>query len=153
MRSPQQTKSSQSVTMHITQFEESHRQGVIALWEKCGLVRPWNDPDKDIDRKLSDANGGFFLLEQDGQVVGSVMAGYDGHRGAIYYLCIDPEHQAEGLGKRLMAHCEDFLIALGCPKINLFVREGNEPVLSFYDKLGYVRETSAALGKRLIPDI
>jgi len=137
----------------IVPFEEQYRKGVIALWEKCGLTRPWNDPGKDIDRKLTDRHGAFFLLLQAGQVIGSVMAGYDGHRGSIYYLGIDPEHQASGYGRKLMIHCEEFLIALGCPKINLLVRRGNEAVTSFYETLGYSEDDVISLGKRLIPDI
>ncbi|MET1415705.1 GNAT family acetyltransferase [Roseibium sp. HPY-6] len=136
----------------ITPFEERYRAQVIALWRSCGLTRPWNDPDKDIDRKLTDPQGGFFVLLKGNKVIGAVMAGYDGHRGAIYYLSIDPEHQSSGLGLRLMEHCEEFLIGLGCPKINLFVRQGNEAVKKFYDGLGYAPEKAVALGKRLIPD-
>jgi len=136
----------------ITTFEERFREDVIALWRKCGLVRPWNDPDKDIDRKLTDRNGGFFLLFLEDRLIGSVMAGYDGHRGAIYYLGIDPAHQSAGLGRMMMAHCEAYLIERGCPKINLFVRQGNETVIRFYDQLGYEEEKAIAFGKRLIPD-
>ncbi|MEM8703350.1 MAG: GNAT family acetyltransferase [Pseudomonadota bacterium] len=136
----------------IVRFEERHRKEIISLWQSCGLTRAWNDPDKDIDRKLSDPQGGFFVLLQGGKVIGSVMAGYDGHRGAIYYLSIDPAHQSSGLGRRLMEHCEEFLIRLGCPKINLFVRQGNEAVMTFYDGLGYTPEKAVAFGKRLIPD-
>ncbi|WP_422038497.1 GNAT family acetyltransferase [Roseibium sp.] len=136
----------------IVPFEERYRSDVIDLWQSCGLTRAWNDPDKDIDRKLSDPQGGFFVLLKGETVIGSVMAGYDGHRGAIYYLSIDPAHQSAGLGRRLMEHCEAFLIGLGCPKINLFVRQGNEAVMKFYDDLGYAPEKAVALGKRLIPD-
>lgn len=145
----------------IAGFEEAYRADVIALWHACGLTRPWNDPDKDIDRKLSDKNGGFFVLllrdpdapATEEKLVGSVMAGYDGHRGSIYYLSIAPDLQAEGLGKFMMAHCEEFLTGLGCPKIHLMVRRENEQVIAFYEKLGYSLETSPTFGKRLIPDI
>lgn len=136
----------------IVPFEERFRGEVIALWEKCGLTRPWNDPDKDIDRKLTDRNGAFPVLLLNGKVIGSVMVSYDGHRGSIYYLSIDPAHQTGGLGQMLMAHCEDFLLGLGCPKVNLFVRRGNEGVKLFYEQLGYAEEAAVPLGKRLIPD-
>ncbi len=142
----------------IVEFQERYREQVIALWQACGLIRAWNDPDKDIDRKLTDRNGGFFVMlvrdpatEKD-TVIGSVMAGYDGHRGAIYYLSISPEHQGSGCGRQLMSHCEAYLIELGCPKINLFVRKDNEQASAFYEGLGYTLETSLAFGKRLIPD-
>ncbi|MCV0428835.1 MAG: GNAT family acetyltransferase [Roseibium sp.] len=136
----------------IVSFEAWHRPHVIELWEKCGMTRPWNDPDKDIDRKLTDPRGGFFVLLKGTAVIGSVMAGYDGHRGAIYYLAIDPAFQSVGLGQRLMNHCEAYLLELGCPKINLFVRQGNEAVMKFYEKLGFSQELAVPLGKRLIPD-
>ncbi|MEP4767428.1 MAG: GNAT family acetyltransferase [Roseibium sp.] len=136
----------------IIQFEESYRHQVIALWEKCGLVRAWNNPNKDIDRCLSAPSSDLFLMIEEDQLVGSVMAGYDGHRGAIYYLSVDPDHQTTGRGKALMEHCEIYLKDLGCPKINLFFRKGNEKVMGFYDSLGYTEEISPAYGKRLIPD-
>ena len=136
----------------VLPFEERFRSEVIALWEKCGLTRPWNDPDKDIDRKLTDENGAFFVLLRGDRLIGSVMAGYDGHRGSINYLCVDPDYQTAGLGKMLMSRCEAFLTARGCPKINLMVRQGNEKVLRFYEQLGYAEEKAVSLGKRLIPD-
>jgi ribosomal protein S18 acetylase RimI-like enzyme len=137
----------------VLPFEERYRSEVIALWEKCGLTRPWNDPDKDIDRKLTDENGAFFVLLRQDKLIGSVMAGYDGHRGSINYLSVDPDYQTVGLGKMLMNRCEAFLTAQGCPKINLMVRQGNEKVLRFYEQLGYAEEKVVSLGKRLIPDI
>ena len=137
----------------ICKFEETHRKGVISLWERCDMTRPWNDPDKDIDRKLTDRNGGFFVVIEKDAVIGSVMVSYDGHRGSIYYLSVDPGCQGKGLGKLLMKHCEEFLLELGCPKINLFVRQGNEAVMEFYQQLGFSPEAAVPLGKRLIPDI
>ncbi|GAA0781140.1 GNAT family acetyltransferase [Roseibium denhamense] len=133
-------------------FEEGHRSAVIGLWTKCGLIRPWNDPHKDIDRCLSVPLSRLFILEQGTKVIGTVMTGYDGHRGAVYYLAVDPDAQKSGLGRQLMNHCEDYLTSLGCPKINLFVRSDSESVQAFYRTLGYEQETSAAYGKRLIPD-
>jgi ribosomal protein S18 acetylase RimI-like enzyme len=144
----------------IVPFEERYRADVIALWHACGLTRPWNDPDKDIDRKLTDPVGRFLLLvkrqkletgETDA-VVGSVMVGYDGHRGSIYYLCTSPDCRREGIGKMLMDECEAFLTGLGCPKINLFVRADNEQATGFYGGIGYQAETTRLFGKRLIPD-
>ncbi|WP_417668637.1 GNAT family acetyltransferase [Roseibium sp.] len=140
----------------VVPFEESFRTDVKTLWEACGLTRPWNDPGKDIDRKLSDPVGRLFLLlktvERKERVIGTVMAGYDGHRGSVYYLGIDPKHQGAGYGRVLMDHVEQFLLALGCPKINLFVRKGNDAATSFYEKLDFAEDNSLVLGKRLIPD-
>ncbi|NVK35865.1 MAG: GNAT family acetyltransferase [Rhodobacteraceae bacterium] len=140
----------------IAEFEEQYRTDVIALWKECGLYRPWNDPDKDIDRKLGDEQGQFWILFEgeagNEHPVGSIMIGYDGHRGSIYYLCVSPDCQGRGYGKILMREAEAFLLSKGCPKVNLMVRKGNEPVLSFYDKLGYGEDEAVPLGKRLIPD-
>ncbi|GAB2206106.1 GNAT family acetyltransferase [Labrenzia sp. PO1] len=144
---------STSTQDRVLPFEERYRADVIALWEKCGLTRPWNDPDKDIDRKQTDENGAFFVLLRGDRLIGSVMAGYDGHRGSINYLSVDPECQTAGLGKMLMSRCEAFLVAKGCPKINLMVRQDNDKVLRFYEQLGYAEESAVSLGKRLIPDI
>jgi len=85
-------------------------------------------------------------------VVASVMLGYDGHRGSVYYLAVHPAYQGRGLGRLLMAYCEAFLLALECPKINLYVRDSNLKVLEFYDHLGYAIDPSMVLGKRLIAD-
>ncbi len=136
----------------IVPFEEQFRQDVLALWAKCGLVRAWNDPGKDIDRKLTDRNGRFPVLLVGQRVVGSVMVSYDGHRGSVYYLAVDPAFQGRGFGKRLMEYCETFLLEIGCPKINLFVRSDNEAVLRFYEDLGFSQDAAMPLGKRLIPD-
>ncbi len=95
-----------------------------------------------------------FLLvgELDGQVVGSVMAGYDGHRGCIDYLAVDPERQGGGLGRALMDAAEERLLALGCAKINLQVRDENEAARGFYEAIGYELEPIVSFGKRLISD-
>lgn len=138
-------------------FEPADEQAVVALWHACGLVRPWNDPHKDIARKR-DFQPELFLvgvLDVDGRevLVATAMAGYDGHRGSVYYLAISPEHQRASLGRALMDEIERRLCALGCPKINILVRTGNAPVLRFYEKLGYVRDDAYSIGKRLISDL
>ena len=137
----------------IVPYDERHRADVISIWQQCGLTRPWNDPAKDIDRKLTDKNGAFLVMQLEDRVIGSVMVSYDGHRGSIYYLSIDPEFQSAGLGQMMMQRCEAFLLELGCPKINLFVRRGNEQVMKFYEKLGFTEDEAVPLGKRLIPDL
>ncbi|WP_417691722.1 GNAT family acetyltransferase [Roseibium sp.] len=144
---------SEAVALEIVEFQEPQRAAVIALWQASGLVRPWNDADKDINRKLTDPVGRLFVVLDGAAVVGSVMVGYDGHRGTIYYLAVHPDHQSAGLGRRLMAHCEAYLLALGCPKINLLVRRGNDKARGFYDALGFSEDEAVSLGKRLIPDV
>jgi ribosomal protein S18 acetylase RimI-like enzyme len=140
------------VSLRIRPFAQPDSDTVVALWRECGLVRPWNDPHKDIARKLQVQRELFLVGEVDGAVVASVMAGYEGHRGWVYYLAVAPQQQRRGFARELMEHVEAALLARGCPKISLLVRETNAPVLAFYRRLGYAQDASVPLGKRLIPD-
>ena len=133
----------------IRVFRASDEPQVIDLWLACDLVVPWNVPALDIARKLAFQPELFFVAERDARVVGSVMAGYGGHRGWINYLAVLPALQRGGLGRELMAVAEAKLAALGCPKINLQVRATNQGVIRFYEKLGYRVDASVSLGKRL----
>lgn len=137
----------------VRPYEPADEGEVIALWERCGLTRPWNDPAKDIRRKLAEQPELFGVLPgDDGSVAGTVMAGYEGHRGWINYLAVDPSVQGGGLGRQLMDWAEARLRERGCPKINLQVRRGNEAVLAFYAALGYADDNVVSLGKRLEHD-
>ncbi|MBK1780315.1 GNAT family acetyltransferase [Advenella sp. WQ 585] len=138
--------------MKIRSFVQKDNDAVIRLWQECGLVRPWNDPQKDIERKLTTQPELFLVGEKDGAVVGSAMVGYEGHRGWVYYLAVDPASQGQGIGQALMQEAEHLLMARGCPKIQLLVRSNNSRVLVFYEKLGYETGDVVMLGKRLIPD-
>lgn len=138
--------------MEIRPFRPDDEDQVVALWHECGLTRPWNDPHKDIARKLRVQPELFLVGERGGRVVASVMAGYEGHRGWVNYLSVAPEQRGQGLGAQLMRRVEQELLALGCPKLNLQVRSANTAVLAFYRKLGYLQDDTVALGKRLIPD-
>jgi ribosomal protein S18 acetylase RimI-like enzyme len=138
--------------VEIRPFGRDDTAAVVALWQACGLTRPWNDPYKDIERKLTEQPELFLVAEREGQVLGSAMIGFDGHRGWVYYLAVAPGHQRMRLGRRLMERAEQLLIERGCPKINLLVRSTNAGVLAFYEKLGYARDEAVPLGKRLIPD-
>ncbi len=133
-------------------FSSADTAGVVALWQECGLTRPWNDPVKDIRRKQTDKNGAFWVVCRGDEVIASVMIGYDGHRGTINYLAIAPAFQRSGLGAELMRRAEAFLIEIGCPKVSFCVRKDNLSVLAFYDRLGYAADDVHFLGKRLIPD-
>ncbi len=134
-------------------FAPSDEGQVIALWQTCGLLRPWNDPLRDIARKLT-VQPDMFLVAVDtaGSVVGSVMAGFDGHRGWFNYLAVAPECQRMAIGRGLVAEAERLLELCGCPKANLQVRVGNVEAIAFYEALGYAVEEVVSLGKRLIPD-
>jgi len=138
--------------MHIRPFERRDTDAVVALWQARGLTRPWNDPLKDIERKLAVQPELFLVGEHDGAIVATAMGGYDGHRGSVYYLASAPDHPGKGFGAALLAELERRLTAMGCPKINLLVRGENDGVLKFYDRLGYERHDSLSLGRRLIAD-
>jgi ribosomal protein S18 acetylase RimI-like enzyme len=138
--------------MRVRPFRPDDTESVIALWEACDLIRPWNDPLKDIERKLRVAPDLFLIATDADVVVGSVMAGYEGHRGWINYLAVDPGRRRKGVGSRLMKEAERLLEEAGCPKINLQVRSENADVLAFYRAIGYQADDVVSLGKRLIED-
>ena len=138
--------------MHIRPFTETDEAQVVALWQQCGLVRPWNDPHKDIARKLRVQRELFLVAEKDGAVAGTIMAGYEGHRGWVNYLAVAAAWQRQGLGAQLMGKVEELLLAAGCPKISLLVRSSNTQVIAFYRALGYLQDEAVPLGKRLIAD-
>ncbi|WP_403021188.1 GNAT family acetyltransferase [Salinibacterium sp. GXW1014] len=138
--------------MQLRPFQESDTESVIALWELCGLTRPWNDPHLDIQRKLTVQRELFVVGVEDGDLVASAMAGYDGHRGWVNYLAVHPGSRGRGYGRALMEELERMLADRGCPKLNLQVRADNEQAIAFYRALGYVPDAAVALGKRLIAD-
>ena len=138
--------------MNIRPFRKSDEAAVVALWERCRLTRPWNDPRKDIARKLEVQPELFLVGELDGAVMASVMAGYEGHRGWVNYLAVAAEHQGKGFGRALMQKVEALLLARGCPKVNIQVRSANGSAKLFYERLGYTQDEAVSLGKRLIAD-
>ena len=138
--------------MRIRSFEADDEPAVIALWERCNLTRPWNDPRNDIARKLGVQRELFLVGTENGRIVAAVMAGYDGHRGSVNYLAVDPQFRRRGHGGAMMRRVEELLLALGCPKVNLMVRSANAEVIAFYRRLGYAPDEVVALGKRLISD-
>lgn len=138
--------------MDVRAYEDGDQADVIALWQACNLVVPWNDPAKDIWRKLQ-VDRELFLVGCTAEgVVATVMGGYEGHRGWINYLAVHPHAQRCGYGRRIMAAVEERIEARGCPKINLQVRSSNHDVVAFYETLGYERDDVVGLGKRLEED-
>jgi ribosomal protein S18 acetylase RimI-like enzyme len=138
--------------MTIRPFELTDTDAVIELWRQCRLVVPWNDPGKDIARKLKVGADLFLVDERDAKIAGSVMGGYEGHRGWINYLAVSPGYQRQGIGRALMAEVQRKLIDLGCPKINLQVRSTNQAVIAFYEALGFADDHALGMGKRLESD-
>ena len=138
--------------MNIRPYEATDEAAVIRLWDRCGLLRPWNDPRKDIRRKLAVQPDLFLVGTIDDDVVATAMAGYEGHRGWINYLAVCPSHQRQGLGGEIMVAAESRLRELGCPKINLQVRSSNSQVIEFYKSIGFQIDDVVSLGKRLEVD-
>lgn len=138
--------------MRVREFQDADEAQVIEVWRACGLTRPWNDPSRDIARKKAVQPELFLVAEDEGTIVGTVMAGYEGHRGWINYLGVVPARQKSGIARALMDEAERRLRALGCPKINLQVRTDNEQALAFYARLGFQQDPVLSLGKRLVQD-
>lgn len=136
----------------IRGYRPADEDTVVALWQAAGLTRPWNDPRRDIARKLTVQPELFLVAEDAAAVVGTVMAGYDGHRGWLYYLATAPDRRGEGIGRALIHEAEQRLLALGCPKVQLMVRPDNTEARAFYERLGYDAFETWNTGKRLIPD-
>ena len=138
-----------NMEIEIRQFDKTDEDTIVQLWTDCGLVVPWNDPHQDIQRKLG-VQAEFFLVGcYNDQIIASVMAGYDGHRGWINYLAVHPLFQRKGIASQIMEKAESLLRAAGCPKINLQVRSTNADVLSFYRSLGFKTDEVVSLGKRI----
>ena len=138
--------------MNIRAYEDSDEVAVIQLWQDCGLVAPQNNPIRDIQRK-SQVNPEWFLVGlQDGTIVASCMAGYEGHRGWINYLAVTPTEQRKGLAREMMAEAERLLRETGCAKINLQIRATNTEVIAFYENIGFTTDPAISMGKRLEED-
>ena len=136
--------------MEVRPYAESDKTAVVALWRDVFPDAPaWNDPEADIHRKLLVQRELFFVATVGSELVGTAMAGYDGHRGWIYYVAVSQKHRRQGIGKALMCTLEEELVKMGCPKINLQVRGSNEQAVPFYEHLGYEVEDRVSMGKRL----
>jgi len=140
------------MSAQIRPFDVADTEDVVSLWQETGLTRPWNNPYQDIRRKLAVQPELFLVAVDAGTVVGTVMAGYDGHRGWLYYLASSPTRRGEGIGRLLVETVEQLLIEMGCPKVQLMVRTENVEVHEFYASLGFEPFETWNTGKRLIAD-
>ena len=138
--------------MEIRSYREPDEKAMVQLWQDCGLVVPWNDPVKNIHRKLRVQRDMFLVGLLGSRLVAAVMAGYEGHRGWINYLAVSPDCRESGYGRRLMEEAEARLRALGCPKINLQIRSSNADVIEFYKRIGFSMDDVVSMGKRLLED-
>jgi ribosomal protein S18 acetylase RimI-like enzyme len=138
--------------IEIRPFRAADEPGVVVLWRRCNLVRSTNDPHKDIRRKLRVRPDLFLVGVFEGDIVASIMVGYEGHRGWLNYLAVAPEHQRKGFGRAIVEEAERLLRREGCPKINLQVRTSNQSALEFYRRIGYAVDDVVSMGKRLERD-
>lgn len=145
-------KEIKNIMLTVRSFQNNDEASIVDLWVRCGLVHPANDPRKDILRKSKVRPDLFLVGTIKDEIVASVMVGYEGHRGWINYLAVDPEYQKRGCGRRMMEEAERLLRAEGCPKINLQVRTSNAGVLAFYRAIGFLNDDVVSLGKRLLHD-
>ncbi len=137
--------------LYFRPIEDADIEDVIALWQACGLIRPWNDPRRDIAFARQGPASDVLVAEHEDRIAASVMVGHDGHRGIVYYVSVSPDLQAKGLGKQVMAHAERWLTRRGVWKLNLLVRAENEAVRGFYESLGYEVEPRLCMARKLIP--
>ncbi len=133
----------------IRRYESSDETAVVALWHRCGLVVPQNDPYIDIQRKIDYQPELFFIAETEREIIGTIMAGYEGHRGWIKYLGADPDCRNRGVGTDLVNHAISELEEIGCQKVNLQVRKSNTGVIAFYEALGFAEDQTVSLGYRI----
>jgi len=132
--------------MNIRPFRAQDQDAVINLRERAQLLRPWNDPIKDIARKMAYQPDLFVVGECNSQLVATAMIGYDGHRGTLFYFAIDPDYQGHGLGQKLLNYAGSLLTELGCSKLNILVRSENIAGAEFYTKAGFQQDLQRVLG-------
>ena len=133
----------------VIAIEDRDIPEVIALWQRCGSTRPWNDPTGDIVMARKDTNSTVLVARDDGALVASVMVGHDGHRGWVYYVTVDPDRRYKGYGRIIMNAAEEWLRARGILKLQLLVRQDNAQVHAFYQSLGYYNQQTVTFAKWL----
>jgi len=138
-----------SAALTIAPIADADVATVAALWQRCGLTRPWNDPDVDIAFARKGPNSAVLVGRDGNAIVTSVMVGHDGHRGWVYYVAVDPDHRQKKYGRVIMDAAEDWLRARGIEKMQLMVRSDNIGVKAFYEQLGYLEQERVVYAKWL----
>ena len=138
-----------NMLLDISDLRPDETDAAVALWEACGLTRPWNDPRADIALALGKPSSTVLAGRVDGKLVATAMAGSDGHRGWVYYLAVDPAAQRKGCGTAMMQAAADWLRANNVPKLHVMIRSENLAVAAFYTKLGYEKSDTITMAKRL----
>ena len=133
----------------IRKYQPHDKEDVIKLWQICELIIPKNIPEKEIEEKMAFQPDLFFVGTINTDLIATIMIGYDGHRGWINYLAVNPKYQRMGYGTLLMDHATKLLKQMGCSKINVQIRNKNISVISFYEKKGYINDDVISFGKRL----
>ena len=133
----------------ISDIRDADVTTVIALWQACGLTRPWNDPAADIALARREPHSTVLIGRDADQIVATAMVGHDGHRGWVYYVAADPKFRAKGYGRAIMNAAEDWLRAAGVPKLQLLVRRENAGVAAFYQSIGYEEAQTIVFAKWL----
>jgi ribosomal protein S18 acetylase RimI-like enzyme len=131
----------------IAEIADSDVEAVIALWLRCGLTRPWNDPASDIALARRNENSTILVGRAGGAIVATAMVGHDGHRGWVYYVAVDPDRQKKGFGRAIMDAAEAWLRAAGLPKLQLLVRRENSKANAFYQSIGYEEADTIVFAK------
>jgi ribosomal protein S18 acetylase RimI-like enzyme len=138
-----------SATLAIAPIEDGDVTAVVALWERCGLTRPWNDPAADIALARRGANSTVLIGRDGSAIVATALVGHDGHRGWVYYVAVDPEHRGKGFGRAIMNAAEEWLRQAGIAKVQLMVRSDNTKVQAFYESIGYDEQERVIYAKWL----
>jgi ribosomal protein S18 acetylase RimI-like enzyme len=141
-----------SAAVEFRSMSDEDVGAVIALWQTCGLTRPWNNPEKDIAFARGKPHSDILVGVIAGRVVASIMVGHDGHRGSFYYVAVEPDRQRRGTGAELIRAGEAWLKKRGVWKVNLLIRQDNAAVQGFYERLGYQVNEVMSMGQRLIED-
>jgi len=144
-----ESSSAALAALEIAPIEDADVPDVVALWRACGLTRPWNDAEADIALARKSPNATILLGRADKRIVATAMVGHDGHRGWVYYVAVDPERRAKGLGRAIMSAAEDWLRETGIPKLQLMVRPENTRVQAFYESIGYDEQERVIYAKWL----
>ena len=139
----------ETTSLEIGELREAEVEAAVALWREAGLLRPWNDPRADIRLALAGPSSAVIAARAEARLAATVMVGWDGHRGWIYYLAVARDLRRRGIGAQMVKAAEDWLAERGAPKLNLLVRAENDAVLSFYQSLGYRRSDSILLQRVL----
>jgi len=135
--------------LSIAAIEDDDIASVIALWQRCGLTRPWNNPVADVALARKGPNAAALVGREDRKIVASVLVGHDGHRGWVYYVAVDPDCRHKGYGRIVMDSAEDWLRGHGIEKLQLMVRPDNNEVQAFYQSLGYFEQKRVVYAKWL----